>query len=281
MLDSIINAFTKGDLADLNAKMLHSAYWAQHNAKLYGPEKLNTILANWFTLAGKCTVLDYQTVKHNNHYVIHLTLESENKNGTINYIFWLETDQLVIKSVQALVDTAQLAEVSMHELIKISDSLPTADPLMISDYDQQDHLQDDIAWPSKLIGKNNEKAEVLDGWWAIWSQKQLSNINKFYNANAVINLSGNKHPQKKALLFDFVLSKANKLTRTFTQLEDIAVDGQHVAIKWFLDGDEASSKIRLPFITLLTIENNKITRDTTTCDILAFNKHFPASALFS
>jgi hypothetical protein len=210
-----------------------------------------------------------------------LTFEPTNQHGTINYVFWLETNQLMVKSVLAIVDTVQLAVASVKELKQISDSLPTADFLMISDYDQQDHLQHDIAWPSKLISKNNEKAEILDGWWAIWNQKQLANINKFYNADAVINLSGNKLPQKKALLFDFVLSKANKLTRTFTQLEDIAVDGQHVAIKWFLDGDEASSKIRLPFITLLTIENNKITSDTTTCDILAFNKHFPASALFS
>jgi hypothetical protein len=70
------------------------------------------------------------------------------------------------------------------------------------------------------------------------------------------------------------------LTRIFTQLEDIAIDGQDVAIKWFLDGDEGDDKIRLPFITLLKIENNRITVDTTICDILAFNKNFSASRVF-
>jgi ketosteroid isomerase-like protein len=280
MLDSIINAFTQGDLADLNAKMLHSAYWEQHNAKFYGSEKLNLILGNWFTLTGKCTVLSHQTIKQNNHYVIYLTFEPTNQHGTINYVFWLETNQLMVKSVLAIVDTVQLAVASVKELKQISDSLPTADFLMISDYDQQDHLQNNIAWPSNLIGEQTHNVEILDQWWAIWSQKQLANINTLYNDDAVINLPGDKHPQKRDQLFEFVLSKINTLTRIFTQLEDIAIEGQDVAIKWFLDGDEGENKIRLPFITLLKIKNNKITVDTTVCDILAFNKTFLASQVF-
>jgi ketosteroid isomerase-like protein len=280
MLDSIINAFTKGDLADLNSKMLHSAYWGQHNAKFYGSEKLNMILGNWFALTGKCTVLTHQTIKQNNHYVVHLTFEPTNKTGIINYVFWLETNQKMLKSVLAIVDTVQLAAVNKGDTEKVSNNLPATDPLVISDYDQQDHLQGDIAWPSSLIGKQTQNVEILDQWWAIWSQKQLANINTLYNDNAVINLPGDKHPQKRDQLFEFVLSKINTLTRIFTQLEDIAIDGQDVAIKWFLDGDEGDDKIRLPFITLLKIENNRITVDTTICDILAFNKNFSASRVF-
>jgi ketosteroid isomerase-like protein len=280
MLDSIINAFTKGDLADLNSKMLHSTHWTQHNAKFYGSEKLNTVLGNWFALTGKCTVLAHQTIKQNNHYVVYLTFEPTNKNGTINYVFWLETNQLMVKSVLAIVDTVQLAAINQNSPEKVSDNLPSTDPLVISDYDQQDNLQNDIAWPSNLIGKQTQNADILDQWWAIWSQKQLANINTLYNDDAVINLPGDKHPQKRERLFDFVLSKINTLTRIFTQLEDIAIEGQDVAIKWFLDGDEDENKIRLPFITLLKIENNKIIVDTTVCDILAYNKSFSASRVF-
>jgi ketosteroid isomerase-like protein len=280
MLDSIINAFTKGDLADLNSKMLHSAYWGQHNAKFYGSEKLNMILGNWFALTGKCTVLAHQTIKQNNHYVVYLTFETTNKNGTINYVFWLETNQLMVKSVLAIVDTVQLAALNQDSPEKVSDNLPSTDPLVISDYDQQDNLQNNIAWPSNLISKQAQNVEILDQWWAIWSQKQLANINTLYNDDAVINLPGDKHPQKRERLFEFVLSKINTLTRMFTQIEDIAIEGQDVAIKWFLDGDEGENKIRLPFITLLKIENSKITVDTTVCDILAFNKNFSTSHVF-
>lgn len=280
MLDSIINAFTEGDLADLNSKMLHSSYWGQHNAKFYGAEKLNMILGNWFALTGKCTVLTHQTIKQNNHYVVHLRFEPTNKIGVINYVFWLETNQKMLKSVRAIVDTVQLATINKGSADKVSGYLPPADPLVISDYDQQDHLQHDIAWPSGLVGKQTQNAEILDQWWAIWNQKQLANINTLYNDNAIINLPGDKQPQKRDQLFEFVLSKINTLTRIFTQLEDIAIDGQDVAIKWFLDGDEGENKVRLPFITLLKIENNKVTVDTTVCDILAFNKNFSASRVF-
>jgi hypothetical protein len=282
MLNSIVKAFTKGDLADLNSKLLHSAYWTQHNAKLYGSEKLNTVLGNWFTLAGKCTVSAHHTIKQNNHYVVHLTFEPENSNNTVSGVFWLETNQLMVKSVQAIIDTVQLANASQSELEAVSASLPASDPLVISDYDQQDHLQNDIAWPSNVIDSSDrDTAEILDAWWAIWHQKQLSNIDELYSDDAIINLPGKKVSLNKSLLFDFVLSKTAKLTRTFTQLEDIAIDGQHVAIKWFLDGDEGSNKIRLPFMSLLHIENGQIINDTTICDILAFTKSFPLSTLFT
>jgi ketosteroid isomerase-like protein len=280
MLDSIINAFTKGDLADLNSKMLHTTHWTQHNAKFYGSEKLNTVLGNWFALTGKCTVLAHQTIKQNNHYVVYLTFEPINKSGTINYVFWLETNQKMLKSALAIVDTVQLASLNESNTETVSANLPSADPLIISDYDQQDSLQNDIAWPSSLIGTQTQNAEILDQWWAIWSQKQLANINTLYNDDAVINLPGDKHTQKRERLFDFVLSKINTLTRIFTQLEDIVIEGQDVAIKWYLDGDEGVNKIRLPFITLLKIEKNKIVVDTTVCDILAHNKNFPASRVF-
>lgn len=280
MLDLIVNAFTKGELAGLNSKLLHSAYWSQHDAKLYGSEKLNTILSNWLTFAGRCTSVSHQTVQQGHHHIIYLKFQTENSTNVINTVFWLQSNQLALKSVYAIVDTVQLANASQYELQQISASLPASDPLVISDYDQQDHLQNDLAWPSRLISKHNEKAEILDAWWAIWCQKQLANVDNIYSENAIIELPGAKQPLNRGVLYDFVLSKTFRLTRIFTQLEDIAIDGEHVAIKWFLDGDEDSNKIRLPFITLLTIKDNGITNDTTICDILAFNKSFPISKLF-
>jgi hypothetical protein len=121
MLDSIINTFTRGDLADLSSKMLHSVYWAQHSAKFYGSEKINVVLGNWFAFTGEYTVLAHQTIKQNNHYVVPLTFEPTNKNGIINYVFWLETNQLMLKSVLVIVDTVQLEAVIHSNTEKMSD----------------------------------------------------------------------------------------------------------------------------------------------------------------
>jgi hypothetical protein len=280
MLNSIINAFTKGDIKGLDAKLLHSAYWSQHNAKLYGSEKLNTIVGNFLSLVGKVTIIPRQSIRQDNYYVIHLVLEPENSSSNVNYILWLETDQQLIKSVNSIIDTVQLATLSNLSVQSISDNLPTADPLVISDYDQQDHLQNELAWPSNLITGNDKKIKILDQWWSIWIQRQLANIDKVYAENALVSLPGQAEQSNRQGIFDFVLSVTSKLTRVFTQIEDIVIEDTHVAIKWFLDGDESSGKVRLPFFTVLEIDNGQIVSDTTVCDILSFNKYFNQSRIF-
>jgi hypothetical protein len=280
MLDSIINAFTKGDIKGLDSKLLHSAYWSQHDAKLYGFEKLNTIVGNWLKLVGRSTIISHQTILQDNHYIVHLTLEPDENDGKVNYIFWLETNQQLIKSVSAIVDTVQLAMLPNCSAQIVSECLPSADPLLISDYDQQDHLQNELAWPSNLVTNHDGKIKILDQWWAIWIQKQLVNINKIYAENALVSLPSQAKHANRQLLFDYVLSITSKLTRIFTQLEDIAIQDKHVAIKWFLDGDDGSTKVRLPFFTLLEIENGQIISDTTICDILSFQKRFSKSRIF-
>lgn len=280
MLNSIINAFTKGDIKSLDSLLLHSAYWSQHDAKLYGSEKLNMIVGNLLSVVGKTTIVAHQSIRQANHYVINLNIKPENGGNSVNYILWLECNQQLIKSVNAIVDSVQLANLSKRGAKSISDNLPIADPLIISDYDQQDHLQNELAWPSNLIAGHDDKIEILDQWWSIWIQRQLANIDEVYAEDAIVNLPGQTKQTNRQGLFDFVLSVTSKLTRVFTQIEDIAVEDKHVAIKWFLDADEVKGKVRLPFITLLEIDNGKIVSDTTLCDILSFNKRFIHSRIF-
>lgn len=279
--NSIMNAFTQGDIKGLDSLLLHSAYWSQHDAKLYGSEKLNIIVGNLLSVVGKTTIAVHQSIRQANHYVINLIIEPENSGNSVNYILWLECNQHVIKSVNAIVDTVQLATLSKRGVKSISDNLPIADPLIISDYDQQDHLQNELAWPSNLIDGHDDKIEILDQWWSIWIQRQLANIDKVYAEDAIVSLPGQIKQTNQQGLFDFVLSVTSNLTRVFTQIEDIALEDKHVAIKWFLDADEANGKIRLPFITLLEIDNGKIVSDTTLCDILSFNKRFNQSRIFN
>jgi len=124
-------------------------------------------------------------------------------------------------------------------------------------------------------------ANVLDTWWSIWSKAQLSAIEEVYHPTAEINLPANTKSIKPAGLFNFILSKFNHLTRIFCQLESIAVEGNQVALKWYLDGDENGKKIRVPFVTILTIENGSISEEMTTTDILAYVNRFSGSELFN
>jgi hypothetical protein len=281
MLNTLINTFTKGDLVGLKSKLLHSTCWAQHNAKAFGEDKLQSIPLNWLTLAGRCKVESSKSITDGKHQVINLSLLPESGQNRVNYTFWLETNGQVIKSVNAVVDTMQLAFSRNQTPDKIKQQLPQPDAFVIQDYDQQDHLQDEIAKPSNIASLDNSMAKALDTWWSIWSKAQLSAINDIYQPNAEIILPAAIKSAGLDELFNFVLDKFNRLTRNFCQLETIAIEGNKVALKWFLDGDENGSKIRAPFMTILTLDNGKIIEEITTSDILAYINRFPESALFN
>jgi hypothetical protein len=281
MLNTFINTFTKGDLADLKSKLLHSTCWAQHNAKAFGEDKLQSIPLNWLTLAGRCNVESSKSINDGNQQVINLRLMPESGKNLINYTFWLKTNGKVIKSVDAIIDTMQLAFSTNQSIDEVKQKLPQPDAFVIQDYDQQDHLQNELAKPSNIASLDDEMAKVLDTWWSIWSQAQLSAIEVIYQKNAEINVPESSTSISPVSLFNFVLAKFNRLTRSFCQLESVAIEDKQVALKWFLDGDENGKKIRAPFITLLTIDNDKISEEITTTDILAYINRFTESSLFN
>lgn len=281
MLNTLINTFTKGDLVGLKSKLLHSTCWAQHNVKAFGEDKLQSIPLNWLTLAGRCKVESSKLITDGKQQVINLSLLPENGQNSVNYTLWLETNGQVIKSVNAVVDTMQLAFSCNQTADKIKQQLPQPDAFIIQDYDQQDHLQEEIAKPSNIASLDKVMAKTLDTWWSIWSKAQLSAIDDIYQPNAQIKLPSAIKSAGPDELFNFVLDKFNHLTRNFCQLESIAIEGNKVALKWFLDGDENGSKVRAPFITMLTIDNGKIIEEITNSDILAYINRFPESALFN
>jgi hypothetical protein len=186
----------------------------------------------------------------------------------------------VIKSAFAIVDTLQLAIASNTDVKKMILALPEPDPLVIQDYDQQDNLQGEFAKPSNVIRGNCSFSTLLDAWWSIWSDPQLSIIDEVYADAADISLPVSFQQQGSHELFELVLSIYSKLTRVFCQLEDIVIDGNNVAIKWFIDADEQGKKVRLPLITILKIDGHHITCEITTFDVLAFEKRHSHSALF-
>lgn len=281
MLTTLIDAFTKGDLAELKSKLLHSTSWAQHNAKSYGEDKLQAIPVNWLTLTGVCSVEKSTQISQGHHQVINLVLQPEGADNSINYTFWLETNGKVVKAVDAIVDTMQLAFATNQTTEKVIQALPQPDAFVLQDYDQQDHLQEELATPANVAGLTGSLADQLNTWWSIWSSAQLSGIGQVYAENAEVSLPGSALSSTPEELFNYVLNKYSQLTRVFCQIENVAIDANKVAIKWYLDGDEKGKRIRVPFITLLTLEQGKIIADNTTSDILAHINRFQDSELFN
>jgi hypothetical protein len=280
MLDMLIKTFTQGDIAAYRASLLHSTFWSQHNAKFFGQEKLISVPLTWLRYAGRCEVLQSIEVRQENVSVIHLLLKTQDSEPSINYTFWLHNNGKVIKSVTAIVDTQQLAMAKNIENNKMIMALPEPDPLVIPDYDQQDNLQGEFAIPSSIIRDQSPLSDLLDSWWSIWSDSQLSIIDEVYADAADISLPVSFQQQGQEELFEFVLSIYSKLNRVFCQLEDIVIDGNNAAIKWFIDADEQGRKVRLPLITIVKTDGQHITSEITTCDILAFGKRHSHSVLF-
>lgn len=280
MLDTLINAFTKGDLIGFKSKLLHSTSWSQHNSKAYGADKLQRIVTHWLQLAGRCEVKSSFNLLEDENQVISLELAPIGSSETVTYSLWLETNGQVIKSVNAYVDTVQLANVNQQELETVLSALPEPDAFVLPDYDQQDHLQNELAVPSKVCVTQEDLSKLLDKWWTVWSNAQLSEIENIYSEGATVNLSNNVNHGSPSQLFDFVLSKYTRLTRVFAQLELVAVEGDKVAIKWYLDGDDNGERVRAPFLTTLIVRDSKIHSETTVCDILAYKKRFSQSKLF-
>jgi hypothetical protein len=280
MLDMLIKAFTQGDVAGYKSSLLHSSFWSQHNTKMFGEDKLTSVPLTWLMSAGRCQVLQSLVVQQANTSVIHLKLKTQDYDLPINYTYWLHNNGKAIKSVYAIVDTLQLSIAKNATVDEITLSLPEPDPLIIPDYDQQDNLQGEFAIPSSIISELCSLSVLLDSWWSIWSNSQLSIIDDVYTEKSDISLPGSFQQKSRSDIFEFVLSIKSKLTRVFCQLEDVVIEGNDAAIKWFIDADELGQKVRLPLITILKTNGKHITSEITTCDILAFNKRHYHSKLF-
>jgi hypothetical protein len=280
MLDMLINTFTKGDIAGYKSSLLHSSFWSQHNTKMFGEEKLASIPLTWLMSAGRCQVLQSLVVQQESISVIHLKLKTRNYDSPINYTFWLHHNGEMIKSAYAIVDTLQLSMARKIGANKLILALPEPDPLVIPDYDQQDNLQGEFAIPSSIIIEPCSIGVLLDVWWSIWSNSQLSIIDEIYTEKSDFSAPGSFQQKSSSEIFEYVLFIKSKLTRVFCQLEDVVIEGNNAAIKWFIDGDELGQKVRLPLITILKTNGEQITSEITTCDILAFNKRHNHSKLF-
>ena len=226
MLDMLIRTFTKGDMAGYKSSLLYSAFWSQHNTKMFGEEKLTSIPLKWLMSAGRCQVMQSLLVQQENISVVYLKLKMQDFDSPINYTFWVHNNDKAIKSVHAIVDTLQLSVAKNIDVEAITLSLPEPDPLVIPDYDQQDNLQGEFAIPSGIIHKPCSINFLLDSWWSIWSSSQLLVIDDVYTEKSEISLPGSFQQKNHSDLFEFVLFIKSKLTRIFLSIRRCCNRGQ-------------------------------------------------------
>ncbi|TMO62520.1 hypothetical protein CWC18_09865 [Pseudoalteromonas aurantia] len=280
MLTTFINTITKGDVAGLQHKLLHSTCWSQHLHKAYGAGQIKNRLICLFQQFGKCTIEESFELKSDNEHIICLSIKPEKAQSSVHYILWLETNGQVIKSIDAMLDTMKLDCINKHSKKTILNTLPTPDAFILHDYDQQNHLQCELVTPTNIANISDKLASLLDAWWSIWSAAQLSKIDSIYEKQANIILSGHEDAIKPSALFEFIMNKYAHLSRIFCQIEKVIVDKGKVAVKWYLDGDENGKRIRVPYVSILSFKEGKINQDITIADLCAHKKRYPESDLY-
>jgi len=275
MLQTFVSLFTQQNLSALREKFLHSTSWTQQGCKAYGAEQLKSIPLSWFYYAGLSRCDRANVVEGQEQSLVSLSLTPKDGTQNVDYVFWLEHQKDVIKSIHSIVDSkALISGLSLFEDDYLN-RMPTPAPLVICNYDQQDHLQNELAKPSDYIS-NVGLSETLDLWWSIWAKSNLSAALEVYFEH--------KQPELIASYpaTEVVLNLNQKLSRIFCQIESVIHDSKQgtVAIKWYLDGDHQGQRVRLNFISEFEFEQSKISVEKLHFDPLAFKKRYSNLSLF-
>ena len=271
MFELVSNMFTKGDISPLNNAMLHSSFWAQGGAKLYTPTQQNRCWLNWLAHTGMLSLQIIEKIECDNRTLViaHAQAYTNGKVANEEYPdgFLMGVDiehkNAKIKSISIDVDPVQLAKVLNLQLSSLQKWWPKSDPLMLSDFDHQIHPNTIHASPSLLLTNRKDSAydnkQCLEKWWAIHQQGLLGDIFQCYSEDALITHSQHAKHLSLASYFTHLNQVLLKIERAYSQLVDIRVSGNTVFVKWRIEGDTGSGRIRQSFLSVLSISQGKIT----------------------
>lgn len=280
MFQELTDLYTLGDLDKIRSKILHSSSWKQHEFTAYGSAQIEKMWLKSLELFGFCTVVESQFIHGDGTSALYLTFVKSEDNIPISLSIVFEHNQTHIKKVHCIVDTKSVAkslQITEQALLLL---MPSADPLLISQFDHQLHPQSFHAQPGDVCSLPSNMINIIDAWWHIWQANQVASFNEIYAEDARIIIAGEDNPQNVGQLRNYKLRLNNRLNRSYCQLESIAVDKKHsqVAVSWQIDGDfqdgDKTKRLRLAVHTYLSIENGKITSERFVVDWLAIQKRF-------
>ncbi|TRX56762.1 hypothetical protein [Thalassomonas sp. M1454] len=279
MFNALINLYTQGDIAGLQAKLLHSSSWQQHNFTAYGSSQISRLWMQNLNEFGFSELIASEQIDDGQFSAL-LCLFKNNNDKVVRVAFNFEHKQEFIKRVTCTLDSSSYAEYLQLEDEELVNTLPTADPLVITQFDHQLHPQSYHANPSDLANLASNK-KLIDSWWSIWQSHNFPLIKVIYSEDANINLPTHSTKNNTSELTRFILSLGQSLNRSYSQLERVTVDKDNadkIAICWQIDADinEAGTihRIKLPIQTFITIENSLILNEEIVIDWHAAMKRF-------
>ncbi|MFC3122481.1 nuclear transport factor 2 family protein [Agaribacter flavus] len=285
MINNFIRFYEEGDIKNLTSVLLHSCSWQQHGFKAFGSSQINTVLTHWLSLVGRSQTEIVSQVNSENMSTALIKLYPYSNQSSQDKVVLLslavEHNGRVVKSVDCVVNTQLVADRKGVDILSLSQSLPNPDPLVLSEYDHQDHLQNNLALPSNLVRNNNVDTSLLDKWWQIHSVGQLSNIDALYSENASIVALSSGRTIIKNELFTSLCHFRTQFLRPFSQLESVTTEDNFVAIVWLFEGDDTdtSERMRLRVVSHLELVDGHIINESSVFDLAAHFKRYPNSTL--
>jgi hypothetical protein len=286
MFNNLIELYTRGDIAQLSSKILHSTSWKQHDFTAYGNMQIEKLWLKSLEQFGFFTLSKKQTVQGDKFSALYVELTNDEANQSVSITFFLEHNNVHIKRLHCIVDTVSLAKLLNLTPAQVIVALPSPDPLFLSQFDHQMHPQSYHAMPSDICDMPKGIDQVITQWWNIWQEKHLASFEKIYHADAQVNIAGFGTNQGYGALIQFQLKLHNRMNRNYCQLEQLCVDEKQntIAIQWHIDGDylenNSIKRIRLPITSIIKLENNLIVDEKFQVDWLALCKGFNLSYPF-
>jgi hypothetical protein len=279
MLGSMLKLFTEGDVNEARSHLLHSTAWIQHQLTAYGDEQISRCWMVWLSQCGLSTCEEQVTVASNGQSFDLLTLKPENADFGVRIGLWSWNNGNHVKRLVCQVDTALLALATGQSEEELARVLPEADPLLISDYDQQQHPHSISVAPGDLVALDERVAGAVAGWWALWQDMQLANLERVYATDARIQVPGMAGDQGVMALRRFCSDWFMRMRRRFCQPESMLVDERDpgkLAMLWHMEGDMSSvdgvQRVRVPMVNLIQVADGKIVRDSLLLDAVAVAK---------
>lgn len=286
MFNQLIELYTKGDLAQLSAKILHSSAWKQHDFTAYGNMQIEKLWLKSIEQFGFLEITERQEIKGEQCSALYIELANKDKSEKVSIAFFFEHNNLHIKKLHCIIDTLALAKLLQQDAATLINKLPASDPLVLSQFDHQLHPKSYHATPDDIVNLPASMKHTVNKWWTIWQEKQLANFDQIYSSDAQIQIAGFGINENFHKLRSFHLKLHNRMNRSYCQLENISFNEAQnsVAIKWHVDGDYldngAIKRIRIPIISIMTIEAGIVIKEHLQVDWLALCKQYKVSYPF-
>jgi len=275
----ITNLYTEGDLNGLRGHLLHSTAWIQHQQTAYGEEQITRIWMTWLANCGLSTCKEQVVISNSEQSLILLSLLPDKGGNEVRLGLWAWHNEQYFKRMVCQVDTSLMRSATGLDEAALLEMLPSPDPLIIGDYDQQEHPHHVDVEPGDLANVGDQVVPVLKGWWTLWQREQLANIRRYYSEDALIQLPGVPGSASHQDLLSFCSDWFMRLSRRFCQPESVICDTNDpgsIAVLWNMEGDMPAAdgirRVRMPVINLLQIADGRIQRDTMLADPLALQK---------